>query len=319
MHPGPPPLFHLAMSPLRRAAGRSAVAASAYRSASRMVDLRTGLVADYRRKRDVAPLPLVLPPGAPETGREAFWNAVEAHHRRKDAVTARELDAALPQGLSREQEATLAERFARWLAETFRVAVDVGLHRMPGNPHVDILLSANEVLPDGRLGKKVCELDAVARQRTKGAPNPVEAIRAKWAELTNQTLADAGRVERVDHKSYALQGVPLIPTFHLGRAVTAMERKNPGSTEVGARLAEIKAINERARAGAERPSHERSHERPQTPRPDRGSNPARRPRARGLRALAPVAEQTVPDQAASLPGPLRRGPVAPGSRHRGHR
>lgn len=315
MHPSPPPLFHLAMSVVRRSAGRSAVAASAYRSASRMVDLRTGLVADYSRKRDVAPLPLVLPGGCPPVDRAAFWNAVEAHHRRDDAVTAREIDAALPQGLSREQEATLAARFAHWLADTFRVGVDVGVHRPAENPHLDVLLSACEVRPDGTLGKKVTSLDGIARQRNKGLPNPVEIIREMWANLCNEALAEVGHVDRVDHRSYARQGVPLIPTFHLGRAVAAMERKQPGSTEVGARLAEIKAANERAQAGAERPTHERT----EAPRPNRGQVSARRPRARDLRSQAALADQTVPDRAPSPPRPSRRGPVAPGSRHRGHR
>ena len=123
-----PSLFHLSMSPLQRAKGRSAVLASAYRSASRMTDQRIGVAADYTRKQDVAALPLILPGGCAPVEREAFWNAVEAHHRRGDAVTARTLDAALPRGLTRQQETTLAERFAHWLADTFRVGVDVGVH-----------------------------------------------------------------------------------------------------------------------------------------------------------------------------------------------
>lgn len=297
-----PPLFHLSMSLIQRAKGRSAVAASAYRSGTRMVDARTGLVADYTRKQDVAVLPLILPPGAPETDRERFWNAVEAHHKRGDAVTARTLDAALPRGLTRQQETTLAERFGRWLAETFHVGVDVGIHRMRGNPHLDMLLSACEARPDGTLGKKVTALDGIATKRSKATVNPVETIRAMWAQLCNTALAEAGRQERVDHRSYQRQGVPLVPGFHMGRAVAAMERQEPGSTEVGARLAAIEAENEKTH-----PKPRRSHE-SKPERPERKPRAARKPRA--VRPRAPLAGPGLsgsPD-AVPLPG----GSVAPG-------
>jgi len=301
MQPTRPPLYHLAMSVLRRSQGRSAVAASAYRSGSRMVDLRTGLVADYSRKQDVAPLALILPGGCPPADRATFWNAVEAHHRRREAVTARELDAALPRGLSRNQETSLAERFAHWLADAFHVGVDVGIHRKAGNHHLDVLLSACEVKPDGSLGKKVCALDGIANQRNKSALNPVEIIREMWARMTNEALAEAGRQERVDHRSYARQGVALKPGFHLGRAAHAMEVQQPGSTDIGARLAEIMQENEQAH-----PENRRSHE-PEPNRPERKPR-ARRPRVN--RPGEPLADPGVPrvSDAAALPG----GPVGPG-------
>lgn len=302
MQPSPPALFHLSMSVLRRSQGRSAVAASAYRSGSRMVDARTGLVADYRLKTHVTALPLILPAGCPAMERQAFWDAVEAHHRRGDAVVAREIDAALPRGLSRIQEATLAERFGRWLADAFGVGVDIGLHRKPNNPHLDILLSSNAVLVDGRLGKKVRELDGIAVQRDRTLMNPVEVIRAMWARLSNEALAEAGRAERVDHRSYERQGVALKPGFHLGRAAHAMEVKEPGSTDIGVRLAEIEQENEKIH-----PGNRRSHE-PQSNRPERKLRAGRKPRA--LRSGATLVEPRVSGaaDAAALPG----GPMGPG-------
>jgi hypothetical protein len=266
-----------------------------------MVDHRTGHVADYTKKQDVAPLPLILPGGCASVDRSTFWNSVEAHHKRGDAVTARTLDAALPRGLTRQQETTLAERFAHWLAETFHVGVDVGIHRMPNNPHLDVLLSACEVKPDGTLGKKVTALDGIAIKRSKSPINPLELIRETWARLVNETLAEAGKVERVDHRSYARQGVPLVPGFHVGRAVTALERQEPGSTEVGARLAEIEEANEKTHPELRRSDAKRE-------RPERKPRGGRKPRA--VRSRAPVAGPGLsgsPD-AAALPG----GSVAPG-------
>jgi len=276
--------------------------ASAYRSASRMVDHRTGFVADYRRKQDVAPLPLILPDGCPTMDRSAFWNGVEQHHRRQDAVTAREIDAALPHGLTRNQESTLAERFARWLADTFHVGVDVGVHRKAWNHHVDMLLSACEVRADGSFGKKVTALDGIATKRSKTPINPVELIRETWARMINDTLAEAGRKERVDHRSYQRQGVPLIPGFHLGRAVAAMEKKEPGSTEVGARLAAIEQENE-----TNHPELRRSRE-PKPNRPERKPRGGRKPRA--VRPRAPLAGPGLPGSPDAVP--LPGGSVATG-------
>lgn len=310
MRPSRPPLYHLSMSVVRRSQGRSAVAAAAYRSASRMIDLRTGLTADYTLKQHVTPLPLFLPPGVAAVERERFWNAVETHNRRKDAVVAREIDAALPRGLSRDQEAALAERFGQWLASTYGVAVDIGVHRMPDNPHLDVLLSSNAVLADGGLGKKVRELDAVARQRVKGLPNPTETIRAMWAQLSNQALAEAGQQARVDHRSYERQGVPLKPTFHLGRALTAIEKRAPGSTEAGARLLAIKTENERLQQ--EEPHHERPQRKPgkpraerqtchRRPRAERQPRPGRRPRRPGLPVEVYLPGAPAPVGAAAAP------------------
>ena len=298
-----PPLYHLSMSVLRRSQGRSAVMASAYRSASRMVDHRTGHVADYRRKQDVAPLPLILPDGCPTMDRSAFWNGVEQHHRRQDAVTAREIDAALPRGLTRNQESSLAERFARWLAETFHVGVDTGIHRKAGNHHLDMLLSACEVRQDGTLGKKVVALDGIARQRNKGLLNPVETIREMWARMSNEALAKAGREERLDHRSYERQGVARKPGFHMGRAVAAMEKKQPGSTEVGARLAEIEREN-----GQDQPTIRRKHEPPKPNRPERKPRGGRKPRA--VRPRAPLAGPGLPGSPDAVP--LPGGSVATG-------
>jgi hypothetical protein len=53
----------------------------------------------------------------------------------------------------------------------------------------------------------------------------VEEIRAKAATMTNEALKDAGLPFRVDHRSYARQGVDRIPGRHMGPARTWMARK----------------------------------------------------------------------------------------------
>src|SRR3546814_11048615 len=53
----------------------------------------------------------------------------------------------------------------------------------------------------------------------------VEAIRERWAEQVNDALGLAQVAERVDHRSYARQGVEMEPTVKMGHASAAIERR----------------------------------------------------------------------------------------------
>jgi MobA/MobL family len=54
------------------------------------------------------------------------------------------------------------------------------------------------------------------RQRTFHGPRWVEQARERWAALTNKALERAGSASRVDHRSYARQGVQREPGRHFG-------------------------------------------------------------------------------------------------------
>jgi hypothetical protein len=53
----------------------------------------------------------------------------------------------------------------------------------------------------------------------------LEAVRAKWADLTNERLRENGIAARVDHRSLEAQGIDRAPTKHLGPVATAYERR----------------------------------------------------------------------------------------------
>lgn len=80
-----------------RGAGRSAVAASAYLSCSRMYNDYDGIQHDYTRKHGLAYQEVLLPPMAPPEwkDREKLWNAVEQAEKTKDSRLAREFVVAL--------------------------------------------------------------------------------------------------------------------------------------------------------------------------------------------------------------------------------
>ncbi len=144
-------IYHLSAQVISRSAGRSSVAAAAYRAGERLEDERTGLVHDYGRRRDIEGW-VQAPPDAPAWvyDRQALWNAVEHAERRHDAQLARELNVALPVELDRErQQAALWDYVAAHFVDRGMVA-DVALHHHdPHNPHAHIMLTMREVGPDG--------------------------------------------------------------------------------------------------------------------------------------------------------------------------
>lgn len=223
-------IFHLsARAPIARAIGRSATAAAAYRAATAICDSRTGLTFDYRRKRGVLGARIHLPGGQHYADRACFWNSVEEHHRRRDAVVAREVVVALPAELGPDERGRLAFDFAQEIADEFGVAVDCALHAPSTdgddrNYHAHLLFTTCSVGFDGGLGKKVERLDPIACRRS-GMADSVSWLRPRWEHLVNAALAGGGSTERVDHRSHKARGIARHPTVHTGKkSVSARAR-----------------------------------------------------------------------------------------------
>ncbi len=219
-------IYHLSVKAISRSAGRSATAAAAYRAGCEITDERTGQLHDYSRKRGVASADLVLPDCAPEwaTNRVALWNAAELAEKRKDACVAREFEVALPAELSAVERRRLAVDFARDMANREGCAVDVAIHA-PGregdnrNHHAHILRTTRKV-EIGGLGAKL-DTEKAGRKRA----DDLEAVRARWAELTNERLREAGLEIHIDHRSLQTQGINQKPSWHLGPAASGYERR----------------------------------------------------------------------------------------------
>lgn len=188
---------------INRRNGRSAVAAAAYRSASRLVDARTGRTCDYRRKGGVTHSEITAPAGCGwATDRQTLWGAAEATERRQDATTAREWLGALPHELPDDGRAAVCREFAAWLSERHGVAVDWSVHAPHDRPvtggdegrnwHTHMMFTSRRVTADG-MGEKTRELD------TKGtASGHVEAWRQRWAEIVNRHLVAASIESSID-------------------------------------------------------------------------------------------------------------------------
>lgn len=215
-------LYRLSVQTISRGAGRSVIAAAAYRAATRLTDPRTGLTHDYRAKRAVGDSGLVGWTG----DRESLWATAMNAERHPRAVEAREVLLALPRGLDREQHRILVVGFAEYLMGRHGVAVDWSVHCPLASdggeqPHAHLLLTSRRIGPAGRPGPKTRELDT----RPSG-PQEIEAWRAEWAAQVNRALEAAGLDDRVDHRSAKRRGLADDePQERLGPAAAALERR----------------------------------------------------------------------------------------------
>src|SRR3546814_16731089 len=80
-------IFHLSVKVISRAAGRSAVAAAAYRSAGRLHDERLDRAPDFTNKSGGLHSEVLLPAKAPEEWhpREPPWKRIQAFRKRQNA------------------------------------------------------------------------------------------------------------------------------------------------------------------------------------------------------------------------------------------
>ena len=145
-------IYHLEAKVVSRGAGRSAVAASAYLSCSRLYNDYDGIQHDYTKKQGLVWQQVFLPEYAPQEwqDREKLWNAVEEVETAKDSRLAREFVVALPIELSREQQIELLQDFIREQFVSDGMCADAAIHDTDGhNPHAHILLTVRPLDEQG--------------------------------------------------------------------------------------------------------------------------------------------------------------------------
>ena len=146
-------IYHLEAKVVGRGAGRSAVAASAYLSCSRLYNDYDGIQHDYTKKQGLVWQEVFLPEYAPQEwkDREQLWNAVEEVETAKDSRLAREFVVALPIELSREEQIELLQEFIQEQFLSDGMCADAAIHDTDGhNPHAHILLTVRPLDKQGK-------------------------------------------------------------------------------------------------------------------------------------------------------------------------
>ena len=239
-------IYHWNIGIVSRGKGKSAVAAAAYRSGEKLTNEWDGMTHDYTRKGGVVHTEIMLPLHAPPSfsDRSTLWNSVELYEKAGNAQLAREIDAALPIELSREEQIRLVREYCSSQFVSRGMCVDFAIHDTDsGNPHCHIMLTMRPL--DGRgawaaKSKKEYDLDENGeRIRLPSGRYKTHKVdltgwndkdntllwRKAWADFTNDFLERNGSPERIDHRSNAERGIDEIPTVHMGVAACQMEKK----------------------------------------------------------------------------------------------
>lgn len=222
------------------------MAAAAYRSGESLTNQWDGHRHDYTSKGGIVYSEILLPNNAPAdfTDRSVLWNSVEKVEKSRNAQLAREIEVALPVELNQQAQIALIRSYVQDNFVSAGMCADFAIHdKNDGNPHAHIMLTIRpfnedktwaskcrkeyltndqgQRIPDGKNGYKSRRVDIT----DWNSRDKAEAWRAAWAEYANRALEQAGRPERVDHRSYKRQGVEQIPTIHMGVAATRMEQR----------------------------------------------------------------------------------------------
>jgi hypothetical protein len=173
-----------------------------------------------------------MPAWAQENPR-LFWNRGDKYERVNGAVY-REHVIALPNELTRQQQAELAFDLVRELAanKPFQYAGHAPEPGLGGETNVHLHLMFSDRIDDGiertpeqtfsRYNAKSPELGG--RRKDSGGMNRLELrdelieTRRKCAEIQNAALARAGQTTRVDHRTLRQQGSDREAERHLGPA-----------------------------------------------------------------------------------------------------
>lgn len=229
-------IFNVRVSVFQRSAGRSAVAAAAYRSASRLTDERIGEVFDYTKKACQESF-ILAPPDAPAWAydRAVLWNRVEAAERRKDAVVAREVLITIPRDIPEENRRAFAEAaVAPYVAAG--AVVDVAYHCPPAvdggeQPHFHVMLATRCLDASAEHGFAKTRNAALTAMFESGGRHGGErgaaltAERERIAGVMNTFLEAVGSTRRADHRSNAARGLDRDPEPAIGEGRKAASRK----------------------------------------------------------------------------------------------
>ena len=209
---------HIPVSIIKRSEGRSAVAAAAYRSGTKLTNEWDGLTHDYTRKGGVVHAEIMLPAHAPPefADRSTLWNSVEQIEKARDSQLAREIEAALPRELSREQQLALVRAYVKDNFVDKGMCADFAIHdKGTGNPHVHIMLTVRPLKENGAWGakcRKAYDLDENG-QRTdlfvdESVDTAEQAIQNLLLEDLHQALLKLSPAERDFILSYYEMKIP---------------------------------------------------------------------------------------------------------------
>ena len=259
------PVPHFNIKITQRSKGNSAVAGAAYQAGEKLFSEYDQKTKNYTCKKEVVYTEIMLPPNAPPeyADRATLWNSVEEIEKQWNSQLARRFVAALPREVPMELLPQMVKEYCEEQFVSKGMCCDFAIHDPdpPGhNPHCHFMLTMRAIDENGKWmpkSRKVYDLDENGERiklpsgRWKSHKEDTvdwneqyhaEEWRHGWEIVQNKYLELAGSPERIDMRSYERQGLDIIPTVHMGTAVSALERKGI-ATNIGNLNRDIKAAN----------------------------------------------------------------------------
>ena len=259
------PCPHNEITIVQRSQRQSAVAAAAYQSGEKLFCEYDQQVKHYPEKRGIVHNEILLPANAPQeyADRNTLWNAAEAVEKQWNSQLARRWVLTIPREIPPDQYAVLVREFCEQQFVSKGMIADFAIHdpHPPGhNPHAHVLLTMRAMDEHGKWlpkSRKVYDLGENGERiklpsgRWKSHKEDTvdwndqrycEIWRHEWEVIQNRYLEANDRPERVDLRSYARQGLDIVPTVHEGTAVRQMEKRGI-QTNIGNLNREIRAAN----------------------------------------------------------------------------
>ena len=259
------PCPHNEITIVQRSQRQSAVAAAAYQSGEKLFCEYDQQVKHYPEKRGIVHNEILLPANAPPeyADRNTLWNAAEAVEKQWNSQLARRWVLTIPREIPPDQYAVLVREFCEQQFVSKGMIADFAIHdpHPPGhNPHAHVMLTMRAMDEHGKWlpkSRKVYDLDESGERiklpsgRWKSHKEDTvdwndqkycEIWRHEWEVIQNRYLEANDRPERVDLRSYARQGLDIVPTVHEGAAVRQMEKRGI-QTNIGNLNREIRAAN----------------------------------------------------------------------------
>lgn len=240
-------IYHFSAQVISRKNGSSSVGSSAYRSGEKLIDERTGIIHDYRRKKGVVYSEILVPSNAPSWAKERqkLWNEVEKIEKSKNSQLAREINIAIPREFNEELQIEFIKKYTEDNFVKNGMVADISIHdNKDGNPHAHIMLTMRAFDKEGEwLGKQrkeyILDKDGNKQYDKKTKTYKCKTVKTtNWDEkeniniwrknlekAINSSLERIGVRDRVDHRSLEKQGLERLPTKHEGYIVRAMEKR----------------------------------------------------------------------------------------------
>lgn len=259
------PVSHLNIKIVKRSEGKSAVAGAAYQAGEKLFSEYDQKMKNYTFKKEVVYTEIMLPSNAPPeyADRATLWNSAEEVETQWNSQLARRFVIALPREVPLEMCPQMMQEYCQEHFVSKGMCCDFAIHDPdpPGhNPHCHIMLTMRAIDENGKWmpkSRKVYDLDENGERirlpsgRWKcykentvdwNEQYHAEEWRHGWEVIQNKYLELTGSAERVDMRSYERQGLDIIPTVHMGAAVSALERKGI-ETNIGNLNRDIKTAN----------------------------------------------------------------------------